>query len=156
MSIRKRFLVSFVLCGFALCEVAAAQYTPGMPAPGGTTPVPSGTTPVYKPRSYSVNKAMIGAGAGAAVAGGVLFYALRHRGMYHGCVGPDGNTLTRDKDGKQFHLEGQTLQPGEKVSIKAKKDANDSDGGTLEVEKVRKDYGPCEQKQASAAAAQHP
>ena len=64
--------------------------------------------------------------------------------------------LIRDKDGKQFRLEGQSMQPGEKVSIKAKKDSNDSSGETLEVVNVRKDYGRCESRVASTASAQQP
>lgn len=149
MSIPRRLLVLVMLFAFALCDFAAAQYAPGMPAPGGTT-----GSPTYTPKSYGVNKAMIGAGAGAAAAGGLVLYAVRHRGVYQGCVGPDGKMLIRDKDGKQFRLEGESLQPGEKVSIKAKKDGNDSAGETLEVLKVRKDFGRCESRIASTASAQ--
>lgn len=150
MSVSRRFIVLLVLCAVALCGLSVAQYVPpgGMPAPGGT-----GSTPAYTPKSYGVNKAMIGAGVGGAVAGGILFYELRHRGIYQGCVGPDGKTLTRTKDGHQFKLEGEPLQAGESVSIKAKKDGNDSSGDTLEVANVRKDFGRCEDSVASTASA---
>ena len=92
---------------------------------------------------YSVNKAALGAGIGAGVGAGVLFMTMRHHGMYTGCVGEDGKTLTR-KDGKSFELVGAPLKAGEKFSLKAKKDKEDSTGSKLNVVDVKKDLGPCE------------
>ena len=88
---------------------------------------------------------MIGAliGGGAAAAGGVYFL-MHHRNVYTGCVGPDGKTLVRQKDGTSFQLKGTTLTPGEKVALKAKKSA-DEEVATLEVQDIKKDYGACEQ-----------
>lgn len=151
MSIRRRITLWVCVCAFALVisQVAPAQYMPGTPTPGGT-----GTTPIATSRSYGMNKAMIGAGVGGAAAGGILLYALRHRGVYEGCVGDDGKSLTR-KDGTTFQLKGEKLQPGEKVSLKAKKDTSDSSGETLEVVNVRKDKGACERRVASTTTPQH-
>jgi hypothetical protein len=99
---------------------------------------------VYTPPSggYSVNKAALGAGIGAGVGAGVLFMTLHNHGVYKGCVGQDGKTLTR-KDGKSFEL-GSSLKPGEKFSIKAKKDKEDPTGSKLNVIDIKKDLGPCE------------
>jgi hypothetical protein len=100
---------------------------------------------VYTPPSggYKANKAAIGAGIGAGVGAGVLFLALHHRGMYTGCVSPDGKSLVRS-DGKSFQLLGAELKPGEKFSVKAKKEKDDSSGERLNVIDVKKDHGPCE------------
>ena len=149
MQLRNRVLVFATACSVAVCPLAVAQYSPGMPTPGTTTP--TGSTPVYTPKTYSVNKAMVGAGVGAAAAGGgLLYYVMKHRGVYEGCVTPDGKTLIR-KDGKRFTLEGQSLARGNRVSFKAKKVESDSTGSTLEVESLRKDYGACEGKEAAIA-----
>ncbi len=150
MQLRNRLLVFALACSVGLCPLALAQYSPpSMPTPGSTTPAPG--TPGYTPKTDSVNKAMVGAGVGAAVAGGgLLYYVMKHRHVYEGCVSPDGKTLIR-KDGKRFTLEGQSLAGGKRVSFKAKKVESDSTGSTLEVENLRKDYGACEGKQAAMA-----
>ncbi len=115
MSLSKRILVSTILCSLALCQVALAQYG-GMPSPGSPTPTSNTGSPDYvASKSYSVNKAMVGAGIGAAAAGGGLLYCvMKHRGVYEGCVSPDGKTLIR-KDGKRFQLEGQSLAGSNRV-----------------------------------------
>jgi hypothetical protein len=147
---RNRFLILLTAGILGMCQLALAQYSPGMPAPGTASPAP-GMPGYVATKSYSVNKAMVGGGIGAAAAGGgLLYYVMKHRGVYEGCVSPDGKTLIR-KDGKRFTLEGQSLGRGEKVSFKAKKVDSDSTGSTLEVENLRKDYGPCEGQEASAA-----
>ena len=152
MRFRNRILIITIACILALCQLAAAQYTPpATPMPGTNTPAPGTTTPTYTPKTYSVNKAMVGAGVGAAAAGGgLLYYVMKHRHVYEGCVSPDGKTLIR-KDGKRFTLEGQSLAHGNRVSFKAKKSDSDSTGSTLEVESLRKDYGACEGKEAAMA-----
>lgn len=151
----KRFLVLMIVCSLALCQLAVAQYG-GMPTPGSPTPTSNtpGTPGYVAPKSYSVNKAAVGGGVAAAVAGGsLLYYVMKHRGVYEGCVTPDGKTLVR-KDGKRFTLEGQSLARGNRVSFKAKKVESDSTGSTLEVENLRKDYGACEGKEAAMAGIQ--
>ena len=150
MLLRNRLLVFTIVCTLAMCQLALAQYSPGMPTPGTTSPAP-GSPGYVGPKSYGVNKAMVGAGVGAVAAGGILFYTLKHRGVYEGCVSPDGKTLTR-KDGKRFQLEGQSLARGNRVSFKAKKSEDDSTGSTLDVQDIRKDFGPCEPQEAAAAA----
>jgi hypothetical protein len=123
-----------------------------MPTPGSPTPTsPTPGTPGYVAHSsYGVNKAAVGAAIGAAAGGGILYYVVKHRGVYEGCVTPDGKTLVR-KDGKRFTLEGQSLARGNRVSFKARKSDSDSTGSTLEVENLRKDFGPCEGQQAAMA-----
>lgn len=69
---------------------------------------------------------------------------MHHRNIVQGCVGPDGSTLVREKDGKTFQLD-EKLQAGERVSVKAKKDDSDASGSKLQVEDLRKDFGRCEQ-----------
>ena len=149
----KRLLVLVMVCSLALCQLAFAQYTGGTPAPGSPTPTSNspGTPGYVAPKSYSVNKAMVGGAIGAAAAGGgILYYVMKHRGVYEGCVTPDGKMLIR-KDGKRFTLEGQSLAPGDRVSFKAKKVESDSTGSTLEVEDLRQDFGACEGKEAAMA-----
>ena len=149
MLLRNRILVLTIVGCLGLCPLALAQYSPP-PTPGATSPAP-GTPGYVAPKSYSVNKAMVGAGVGAAVAGGgLLYYVMKHRGVYEGCVTPDGTTLVR-KDGKRFKLEGQALARGNRVSFKAKKSDNDSTGSTLEVQDLKKDFGACEGQEAAMA-----
>jgi len=150
MFLRNRFQVLTIVCVLALCQLALAQYTPGTPVPGAASPMP-GTPGYVAPKTYSVNKAMVGGAIGAAAAGGgLLYYVMKHRGVYEGCVTPDGKTLVR-KDGKRFQLEGQSLARGDRVFFKAKKADSDSTGSTLEVEDIRKDFGACEGQEAALA-----
>ncbi|HKD92017.1 MAG TPA: hypothetical protein VKB56_08945 [Terriglobales bacterium] len=141
MLLRTRSTVAIAILALAACQVCLAQYS------GGTMGTTSTGSPVYTAPSggYKTNGAMIGAlvGGGAAAAGGVYFL-MHHRNMYTGCVGPDGKTLVRQKDGTSFQLKGTSLTPGEKVALKAKKSA-DEEVATLEVQDVKKDYGACEQ-----------
>ena len=94
---------------------------------------------------YHTNGAIIGglAGGGAAAAGGIYFL-VHHHGLYTGCIGQDGNTLTA-KNGKKFQLQGESLKPGERVALKAKESSDNTSGTTLEVQNINKDYGACEQ-----------
>jgi hypothetical protein len=143
MTSRTRIVIFIALLTLAICQPGVAQYTP----PGGNTPTGSSTMPGYTPPSggYKANPALIGGlvGGGAAAAGG-LWYYMHHRNMMRGCVGPDGKTLIREKDGQSFQLT-EKLQPGERVALKTKKDESDASGSTLEVENIAKDYGRCEQ-----------
>ena len=148
MSFRVRVLAMFVV--LALAPLGFAQYMPGpSPTPGSPTPGATSTSsPGYVPpaHGYKANPALIGGlvGGGAAAAGGIWYY-MHHRNLMQGCVGPDGKTLIREKDGQRFQLLGTTLQPGERVTLKAKKDDSDASGSSLQVEDVRKDSGRCEQ-----------
>lgn len=141
---RTRILTLVALVSLAICQVASAQYNPGGTPTGGTT-MPG--TPGYTPPSggYKANPALIGGlvGGGAAAAGGI-WYFMHHRNLVKGCVGSDGKTLIREKDGQRFALDSN-LTPGELVSLKAKKDDSDTSGSKLQVEDIKKDYGRCEQ-----------
>lgn len=144
---RSRTVVFLALVSLALCQFAVGQY---MPPPGTPTPTGGSTTPGtpgYTPPSggYKAKPVLIGGlvGGGAAAAGGI-WYFMHHRNLFQGCVGPDGKTLVREKDGQSFQLDSK-LQPGERVSLKARKDDSDPSGSKLQVEDVRKDFGRCEQ-----------
>jgi hypothetical protein len=143
---RTRTIFFVAVVAITLCLPGFAQvYPPGTPTPTGTSTTPG--TPGYTPPSggYKANPALIGGligGGGAAAAG--IWYFMHHRNVVRGCVGPDGKTLVADKDGKTFQL-SSSLTPGERVSLKAKKDENEANSSTLQVEDVRKDYGRCEQ-----------
>ncbi len=133
------FVVLLAALAVVLCQPATAQY---VPPPMGA---PMAGSPGYVPpaHGYQANPALIGglAAGGAAAAGGI-FYFMHHHNVYQGCVGQDGKSLIR-KDGKHFQLDNTSpLTPGDKVAVKAKKSGDD--GSTLEVSKLKKDYGPCE------------
>lgn len=142
MSLPTRSTIAIAIFSLAVFQVCVAQYS------GGTMGTTSGGSPVYSAPSggYKTNAAMIGGliGGGAAAAGGIYFL-MRHHNTYTGCVGPDGKTLVRQKDGTSFQLKGTSLTPGEKVELKAKKSADDTTGAALDVQDVKKDYGACEQ-----------
>lgn len=82
------------------------------------------------------------ADGGAAAAGGIYFL-VHHHGFYTGYVGPDEKTLTA-KNGKKFQLRGESLTPGEKVSLKGKKSRDNFSSTILQMQDIRKDYGACE------------
>lgn len=143
---RTKLLVFVVLIAFAMCAPGWAQvYPPGTPTPAGGSATPG--MPGYTPPSggYKANPMLIGGlvGGGAAAAGGI-WYFMHHRNKVMGCVGPNGDTLVREKDGKTFQLDSK-LQAGERLSLKAKKDESDASGSKLQVEDIQKDYGRCEQ-----------
>lgn len=137
------------LVAFALCTPGWAQvYPPGTPTPTGSA---APGTPGYTPPSggYKANPALIGGAiAGGAAAAGGIWYFMHHRNTFQGCVGPDGKTLVNEKTGKSFQLTDSNLTPGERVKLKAKK--SDPNSSSLDVEKVSKDFGRCEQQTAKA------
>ncbi len=147
MTAQKMTLIGALAAVFSivLCPSSFAQYGGGGMGTGGAG---APGTPGYVAPSggYKVNKALIGGliGGGAAAGAGILYYT-RHHNVYEGCVGQDGKSLIRGKDGKHFELrDAPPLPAGEKVSLKAKQDDGDASGSTLQVEKVRKDQGRCE------------
>ncbi len=146
---RTKLLVFVVLIALALCAPGWSQvYPPGTPAPTGSA---APGTPGYTPPSggYKANPALIGGlVAGGAAAAGGIWYFMHHRNTFQGCVGPDGKTLVNEKDGKSFQLTDSNLTPGERVKLKAKK--TDKDSSSLDVERVSKDFGRCEQQSAKA------
>lgn len=100
-------------------------------------------------KGYGSNGAAIGAGVGAAAGAGVLFLVLHNRhAPVVGCVASDGKTLTADKGKHTYQLTGEPVTAGEHVSVVGKK----SKGGTgideLNIAKVKKDLGQCQQTTA--------
>ena len=97
------------------------------------------------------------AGAGALI--GILAYvAIRHNHSVTGCArsGPDGMTLTTEPDKQSYTLMGDVarIKAGERVRVSGKK-GKDKSSATPKflVEKVSRDFGPCEVAAAAGAGA---
>ena len=88
--------------------------------------------------------AAVGAGIGIGI-----YYAVRHGNSLNGCVvsGSDGPQLQNRGDGQTYSLTGEVaaIKPGDRVRVSGKKQKK-NDGGAqhFAVEKLTKDYGPCE------------
>jgi hypothetical protein len=99
------------------------------------------------------NGQIVGVAAGIAGAGalvGILAYvAVKHNHSVTGCArsGPDGMTLTSESDKQTYALVGDVagLKAGDRVRVSGKK-SKEKSAGTREflVEKISKDFGPCE------------
>lgn len=126
----------------AFCSVSFAQYSGGT-GTGMSTPGSPGYTPPSG--GYKANGALIGGLVGGGAAAGVgIYYMVHHRNLYTGCVSDDGKSLVQ-KNGTRFQLQGTSLKPGEKISLRAKKSASEGGDAVLDVQDVRKDFGACEQ-----------
>ena len=115
-----------------------------------------GTLLAQRPRAQSSivsNGQVAGAIAGIAGAGaliGILAYvAIRHNHSVTGCArsGPDGMTLTTEPDKQSYTLMGDVarIKAGDRVRVSGKK-GKDKSSATPKflVEKVSRDFGPCE------------
>jgi hypothetical protein len=130
----------------AACGCALAQYGGG--GTGGTGGTGTGGTYTPGSKSYG-NGAAIGAGVGAAAGAGILFLVLHNRhSPVVGCVAPDGKTLTADKGKQTYQLTGEPVTAGEHVSVTGKKSKGSSGLDELNVAKVKKDLGQCQQQTA--------
>lgn len=121
---------------------AFAQY-------GGTMGSSSGTP------SYGHGVA-IGAGVGAAAAGGATLYFVTHRGSkVTGCIAnsEDGLHLTDDKSNRTFALVpgNADLKSGERVELKGKIKKSESGTPMFQVKSVAKDFGECQPQTAANA-----
>ncbi|MBV9479935.1 MAG: hypothetical protein JO249_04165 [Acidobacteria bacterium] len=118
---------------------------------GGTGGMGGGTGPgPYTNRSYG-NGAKIGAAVGGAAGAGLLVYVLHRRhSQVVGCVAGDGKSLTADKGKKTYQLTGESVTPGERLSLLGKKTKGDSGIDELQVVSVKKSLGQCEQSAAMA------
>jgi hypothetical protein len=88
------------------------------------------------------------AGAGAAIGIGV-FYAVHHGHSLTGCTvsGSNGLELVNQGDHATWRLVGEVndIKPGERVHVSGKKEKKaGADPGQFLVEKVSKDFGPCD------------
>lgn len=97
------------------------------------------------------------AGAGALI--GILAYvAVKHNHSVTGCArsGPDGMTLTSEPDKQSYTLIGDVanIKSGDRVRVSGKK-GRDKSSATRKflVEKVSRDFGPCEVAAAAHAGA---
>jgi hypothetical protein len=140
MMIKIRFL-SAIATGCALFATltlpARAQSTPGS------------WNLSIGPSSTQVAGVALGiAGAGAAIGIGV-FYAVHHGHNLTGCVASEGNglELLTDSDHKTYALNGEVadIKPGERIHVAGRKSKKSSAvPPSFLVEKVSKEYGPCE------------
>lgn len=137
-------ILSIVVITMTACTCAFAQYG------GGTGSAASGGT--YNPsgKSYGNGAAIGGAVAAGAGAGALLLFLHHRHAAVVGCVAPDGKSLTDDKGKHTYQLTGETIAPGERVSVKGKKSKGPSGIDELDVVSVNKDLGQCEQEQAVA------
>jgi hypothetical protein len=94
-----------------------------------------------------------GIAAGIAVAGAAIgigvYLAVKHNHHVTGCArnGPDGLTLTSESDKLTYNLIGDVaaVKPGRRVRVSGKiNKQNAASQPQLLVEKVARDFGPCE------------
>jgi hypothetical protein len=102
---------------------------------------------------------VIGIAVGILAAGVLIgvgaYFALRHNQRVTGCArsGPDGMTLTSDSDKQSYSLIGDVakIKDGTRVRVSGKRrKEKSSPTPKFLVEKVSRDFGPCE-----VAAAAH-
>jgi hypothetical protein len=96
-----------------------------------------------------VGVAAIGAGIGIGI-----FYAIHHGHSINGCAlsGPSGLELQNRGDQQTYALIGEVagIKPGDRVRVSGKKSkANSAATRQFLVEKVSRDFGPCEVAHAS-------
>lgn len=108
------------------------------------------------PSGGQVAGAAIGVGAAVAI---VTFVALNHGNhSLTGCVFEDANGMKlRASDSKVYTLRGGSaaIKPGNKVKLhgsRVKKLKGVDSDQTFDVEKVSKDYGPCQTEVAQASS----
>ncbi len=92
----------------------------------------------------------IAVAAGAVVAVTVIvLYATRRKQSITGCTrSVDGITsLTDEKDNLTYTLVNgeSTLNPGERVTLRGKKQKEKSGNRVFKISKIQHDYGPCQQ-----------
>jgi aspartate oxidase len=129
----------------AISTSAFAQYGGGGTSSGGTT---------SSSGNYSSSTG-IAIGVAVAAGAGILIYALHHRGTSPtqatlvGCTKAvargEGAILVNEKDKEAYTLvAGSTdLKPGERVELTGKKTQDGSGKRTFQVQKLARDYGPC-------------
>lgn len=146
-----RCVLAVILCATA-SQWGMAQYNPGSTTTSGST---GGTATASSGGGYGYgNGAAIGIGIGAAAAGAALIYwATHHKTTLVGCVlsGDDGMTLTNERDQQAYALDpgSKSLKAGERLKLKGKKTKDSSGKRTFRVQKVAKDFGPCNGESAS-------
>lgn len=133
--------VRVLIVALTVSGCAVAQYGGG----GGT----GGSGGTYTPGSRSYGHGAIIGGVAAGAGAGVLFLVLHHRhAQMVGCVSPDGKTLTTDKGKHTYQLAGTPITGGEHVAVQGKKMKGSSGVDELEIVKVKKNLGQCEQQAA--------
>ncbi len=134
-----RLFLVFAVSVLASVSALAQTYPPGG---GGTT----GTGSTSTGGGYGSSGAAIGIGVGAA-AGVALAYLALHKSSVIGCVEPssDGMKLMNERDKKTYAILAGTedLKAGERVELRGKRNKDNSGMLDFHVQKLVKDYGPC-------------
>ncbi len=159
-----RFLARFALA-VSLCALTAvsalAQYT------GGSTGTSSTGTYSTAGKSYGSGAAIgIGVGAAAAVTGIALYVHHKHsaggtQASLVGCTqeANGATSLLSDKDKQTYSLASLSsdVKPGERVELVGKMTKDSAGKRVFQVQKLAKDYGPCNKESAqNAASPDHP
>ena len=141
-SVSRNFLRVGASLSFAvlLAVQVCAQYgTPGYSAPTG---------------GYGKGKAIaVGVGA-AAAGGGLLFYALHHRGSVSGCiVAKDDQVSLVDKHHAYLIVPGAvSVKPGERLQLRGRKSKDEEGTPTFEATQLVKRLGTCSAEPTVASA----
>ena len=134
----------------AACGCAYAQYGGG--GGGGMGGTSTGGTYTPGSKSYGNGAAIGGAVGGAAGVGALLLYMHHRHSAVVGCVAPDGKTMTAENGKRTYHLTGEPVTAGERMSVVGKRSKGPSGVDELDVKAVKKDMGQCQQQQASAGS----
>lgn len=101
-------------------------------------------TPVSAGQAVGIFAAIAAVGAGIAV---VIMVAVRHHPSITGCAAANGDTLSllSEDDHQSYALSGDiaAIKAGDRVRLSGKKRSDHAGNHMLEVQKLRKDYGPC-------------
>lgn len=91
--------------------------------------------------------AIVGAAVGVAAVIGVVLYLTLHKPSITGCVrSVDGiNTVTDENDKANYTVVdgAYQLKSGDRVKLQGKKRKDKSGNRTFQVNKFKRDYGPC-------------
>lgn len=127
---------------------------------GSTSPTSCPSSGNIGPSGGQVAGAIIGVGAVITVGTVVLVKVHNSHHTIRGCVtaGPDGIQVRNKGDKKVYTITGATagVKVGDVVKVHGNKERHhkDSNGGEeFVVQKINRDYGPCEVASATPAAA---
>ncbi len=139
----------------AVCLIAATSLSALAQYGGGGGGTSTGGTSGSTSGGYG-SGAAIGIGVGAAAGVGILYLALHNKGSVVGCVEPsgDGIKLMNEKDKNTYALVGggSSLKSGDRVELKGTRGKDKSGKRTFQVQKLARNYGPCNAEPAVKAS----
>jgi Na+-transporting NADH:ubiquinone oxidoreductase subunit NqrD len=110
--------------------------------------IPTITNLDIGPTRGEVVLVVVGIAAVGALIGVGTYYGIKHNRTLTGCAasGPNGMELMAEGDHLNYTLMGDIAQikAGERVRVSGKKRKHDSDSHPFLVEKVKRDFGPCD------------